>query len=60
MDKRRDYEGLCGGSRGRAGRGRPVICEAERKLVKADLSCLLTVWGGGHLKEIKALRVKRI
>lgn len=40
VDKQQDYEGLCA-SKGSAGWERPVICEAERKLVGAGWSCLL-------------------
>ena len=43
VDKQQDYEGLCG-SKGSAGWERPVICEAERKLVRAGWSCLLTAY----------------
>lgn len=34
VDKQQDYEGLCG-SKGSTGWERPVICEPERKLVRA-------------------------
>lgn len=34
MDKQQDYEGLCE-SKGSTGWERPVICEPERKLVRA-------------------------
>lgn len=41
MDKQQDYEGLCV-SKGSTGWERPVIGEAERKLVGAGWSGLLT------------------
>lgn len=41
VDKQQDYEGLCA-SKGSTGWERPVICEAERKLVGAGWSVLLT------------------
>lgn len=41
VDKQQDYEGLCA-SKGSTGWERPVICEAERKLVGAGRSGLLT------------------
>lgn len=43
VDKQQDYEGLCG-SKGSTGWERPVICEAERKLVRAGWSCLLPAY----------------
>lgn len=50
VDKQQDYEGLCG-SKGSTGWKRPVICEAERKLVRAGRSSLLTALP----KEMKGL-----
>lgn len=50
VDKQQDYEGLCG-SKGSTGWERPVICEAERKLVRAGWSCLFN----SVPKEMKAL-----